>query len=88
MHLLQIEGTPPEIEALLTSEIALFVLFGIAVLEGVMMLRFMPSELVVPIVRDGKLIAVLDIDSPSPARFSGEDEAGCVALGELLAKVL
>ncbi|WP_395621831.1 GAF domain-containing protein [Sphingomonas daechungensis] len=46
------------------------------------------SELVVPIVRDGKLIAVLDIDSPSPARFSGEDEAGCVALGELLAKVL
>ncbi len=48
MHLLQIEGTPPEIEALLTSEIALFVLFGIAVLEGVMMLRFMPSELVVP----------------------------------------
>ena len=46
------------------------------------------SELVVPIVRDGKLIAVLDLDSPSPARFTEEDEAGCVAVCELLAKVL
>jgi len=46
------------------------------------------SELVVPIVRDGKLIAVLDIDSPTPARFTEEDEAGCVALCDLLAKVL
>ena len=46
------------------------------------------SELVVPIVRDGKLIAVLDLDSPAPARFTEEDEAGCVALCELLAKVL
>ena len=46
------------------------------------------SELVVPIVRDGKLIAVLDLDSPTPARFTEEDEAGCIALGGLLAKVL
>jgi GAF domain-containing protein len=46
------------------------------------------SELVVPIVRDGKLIAVLDLDSPSPGRFTAEDEEGCVALCELLAKVL
>ena len=46
------------------------------------------SELVVPIVRDGRLIAVLDLDSPTPARFTEEDEAGCVALCELLAKVL
>jgi GAF domain-containing protein len=46
------------------------------------------SELVVPIVRDGKLIAVLDLDSPTPARFTEEDEAGCVAIGELLARVL
>ena len=46
------------------------------------------SELVVPIVRDGKLIGVLDLDSPRPARFTGEDEAGCVALCEVLAKVL
>jgi L-methionine (R)-S-oxide reductase len=46
------------------------------------------SELVVPIVRDGKLIAVLDLDSPARARFDQEDEAGCVALCDLLARVL
>ena len=46
------------------------------------------SELVVPIVRDGELIAVLDLDSPSKARFTEEDEAGCVALSEVLARVL
>ena len=46
------------------------------------------SELVVPIVRDGELIAVLDLDSPEHARFDAEDGAGCVALGEILARVL
>ena len=46
------------------------------------------SELVVPIVRDGELVAVLDLDSPRTRRFSEEDEAGCVRLAEILAKVL
>jgi L-methionine (R)-S-oxide reductase len=46
------------------------------------------SELVVPIVRDSELLAVLDLDSPRKARFTAEDEAGCVKLGEILAKVL
>ena len=46
------------------------------------------SELVVPIVRDGKLIAVLDLDSPTPARFTEEDEAGLIAVCDLLAKLL
>ena len=46
------------------------------------------SELVVPIVRDGELIAVLDLDSPDHARFDAEDEAGCVLLGEILAGAL
>ena len=46
------------------------------------------SEIVVPIVRNGQLIAVLDLDSPTPARFTEEDEAGCVAIGQLLAKIL
>ena len=46
------------------------------------------SELVVPIVRDGKLVAVLDLDSPKVARFNAEDEAGCVRLGEILAKAI
>ena len=43
------------------------------------------SELVVPIVHDGRLIGVLDLDSPVPARFDAEDEAGCEALVALLA---
>ena len=46
------------------------------------------SELVVPIVRDGKLLAVLDLDSPTPKRFDTEDEAGCVALARILAEAL
>ncbi len=47
------------------------------------------SELVVPIVgADGKLIAVLDLDSPDHARFDAEDEAGCVALAEILGRVI
>lgn len=46
------------------------------------------SELVVPIVKDGALIAVLDLDSPNTNRFDVEDEAGCVLLGEILAKAL
>jgi GAF domain-containing protein len=46
------------------------------------------SELVVPIVRDGVLIAVLDLDSPKTARFTADDEAGCVRLAELLAQAL
>ena len=43
------------------------------------------SELVVPIVHEGKLIGVLDLDSPSPARFDAEDAAGCEAIVALLA---
>ena len=46
------------------------------------------SELVIPIVRDGELIAVLDLDSPSARRFTEEDEAGCVRLAEILANAL
>ena len=46
------------------------------------------SELVVPIVRDGELIAVLDLDSPTVGRFDAEDEEGCVAVAEILARVL
>ncbi|HET9811609.1 MAG TPA: GAF domain-containing protein [Sphingomicrobium sp.] len=46
------------------------------------------SEIVVPIVRDGELIAVLDLDSPTRGRFTQEDEAGCVALGNILARAI
>ncbi|MFM9841591.1 MAG: GAF domain-containing protein [Dongiaceae bacterium] len=34
------------------------------------------SELVVPLARDGKILGVLDLDSPSPKRFDAEDQAG------------
>lgn len=43
------------------------------------------SELVVPIVHDGRLIAVLDLDSPRPARFDETDVAGCLELARILA---
>ena len=46
------------------------------------------SEIVVPIIRDGELIAVLDIDSPKKARFTQEDEAGSVKLAQILAKAI
>jgi GAF domain-containing protein len=46
------------------------------------------SELVVPIVRDGELVAVLDLDSPTKGRFTEEDEAGCVRLAEILARAI
>ena len=46
------------------------------------------SELVVPVTKDGILIAVLDLDSPEPARFVAEDAAGCEALAALLAQRL
>ncbi len=46
------------------------------------------SELVVPVIRDGRLIGVLDLDSPEPARFDAEDAAGCEALMALLASRL
>ncbi|TKW75120.1 MAG: GAF domain-containing protein [Staphylococcus hominis] len=43
------------------------------------------SELVVPIVHDGRLLGVLDLDSPSAARFDAADAAGCEALMAMLA---
>ena len=43
------------------------------------------SELVVPVVRDGMLIGVLDLDSPIAARFDAVDAAGVEALAALLA---
>ena len=38
------------------------------------------SELVVPLVIEGQLAGVLDIDSPSPDRFNKDDQAGVEAL--------
>ncbi|SEJ52961.1 GAF domain-containing protein [Sphingobium sp. AP50] len=38
------------------------------------------SEIVVPVLHDGKLIGVLDLDSPLPARFDSQDAQGLEAL--------
>lgn len=46
------------------------------------------SELVVPILAGERLLGVLDLDSPLPARFDAEDQAGCEALMRLLAQRL
>ncbi len=42
------------------------------------------SELVVPVRRDGKIIAVIDLDSPSLNRFDADDAAGIEALAMIL----
>lgn len=43
------------------------------------------SELVVPVIRQGEVLAVIDLDSPRPARFDFEDQAGIKALAALAA---
>jgi len=46
------------------------------------------SEVVVPIVHDGRLIGVLDLDSPVTGRFDQQDAAGLEALCAVLAPAL
>ena len=41
------------------------------------------SELVIPLVKDGRLIGVLDLDSPKLARFSEADQAGMEKMVEI-----
>lgn len=46
------------------------------------------SELVVPVLREGRVIAVIDLDSPEPARFDAEDAAGIEALAAAIADAI
>jgi len=41
------------------------------------------SELVVPLIRFGKVIGVMDLDSPNLARFDDEDRRGLEALADV-----
>jgi GAF domain-containing protein len=41
------------------------------------------SELVVPLIKDGKVIGVIDLDSPIPARFDASDQAGIEAIAKI-----
>ena len=44
------------------------------------------SELVVPLIRDGRVLGVLDLDSPLPARFGRDDQRGIEAMAEIYLK--
>ena len=46
------------------------------------------SEIVLPLIRDGKLLGVLDLDSPKHGRFDEEDEAGLRKIAGILARVV
>jgi membrane protein DedA with SNARE-associated domain len=62
---LQLESMPPRLVALLESEWAYIVLFTIFVLEGAMLMYFMPSELIVPgsllLLGDDAVIPIIGI---------------------------
>ncbi|MBF9235016.1 GAF domain-containing protein [Microvirga alba] len=38
------------------------------------------SELVVPLIKHGRVLGVLDLDSPNPSRFDDADREGCESL--------
>lgn len=46
------------------------------------------SEIVVPLRKNGAVIGVLDVDSPSLARFTEEDRIGLEAFAAILEKTL
>jgi L-methionine (R)-S-oxide reductase len=46
------------------------------------------SEIVLPLVRDGELLGVLDLDSPKHGRFDDEDEAGLCKIAEILVRAI
>lgn len=46
------------------------------------------SELVVPLVHNGELIGMLDIDSPVLARFDADDQLGLEAIAQVFVEAL
>jgi L-methionine (R)-S-oxide reductase len=46
------------------------------------------SELVVPLLHDGAILGVLDLDSPDLARFDAEDQTGCEMLAAIVVRHL
>lgn len=46
------------------------------------------SEVVIPIIRKGRLVGVLDIDSPFKERFDNEDRQGLEAFAEILSEAI
>jgi GAF domain-containing protein len=46
------------------------------------------SEIVFPLIRDGEVLGVLDIDSPRKGRFTEEDEAGLVKIAQIITRAI
>ena len=46
------------------------------------------SEIVLPIRSGGRIVGVLDMDSPEPERFSEEDEKGLALLADLIGRTV
>lgn len=46
------------------------------------------SEVVVPLVHNGEVLGVLDIDSPVPDRFDADDQAGLENIAEIFVAAL
>lgn len=46
------------------------------------------SELVVPLVHDGALVGVFDLDSPVTSRFDADDQAGLEAIAQVFVEAL
>jgi L-methionine (R)-S-oxide reductase len=44
------------------------------------------AELVVPLIRDNRVLGVIDLDSPLPARFDRDDQQGIEAVAEIYLK--
>jgi GAF domain-containing protein len=44
------------------------------------------SEVVVPLIKEGRVLGVLDLDSPHPNRFDEHDREGCERLVEIYLK--
>lgn len=42
------------------------------------------SEIVVPLLKNGQLLGVLDLDSPVPGRFDSADQAGLERIADIL----
>lgn len=46
------------------------------------------SEIVLPLIRDGELLGVLDLDSPRQGRFDVEDEAGLARIADIVTRAI
>lgn len=46
------------------------------------------SEIVIPLIANGKVVAVLDVDSPLPGRFDEADQQGLEGLSSVLCKAV